>query len=81
MKAVQINSYGGVEVLEVNENVDKPSAGGGQEASSVVHEVKKAGKAVLTSGYLQMTITKPSNFEKMSPIKTSYKYQIQVATP
>lgn len=30
MKAVQINSYGGVEVLEVNDNVAKPAAGEGQ---------------------------------------------------
>ena len=30
MKAVQINSYGGVEVLEVNENVPKPSLKQGQ---------------------------------------------------
>jgi len=30
MKAVQINSYGGIEVLEVNENVPKPSASKGQ---------------------------------------------------
>ncbi len=30
MKAVQINSYGGVEVLEVVENISKPTAGAGQ---------------------------------------------------
>lgn len=30
MKAVQINSYGGVDVLQVNENVPKPSASEGQ---------------------------------------------------
>src|SRR3989338_2674701 len=30
MKAVQINKYGGYEVLEVNENAVKPTAGKGQ---------------------------------------------------
>lgn len=30
MKAVQINSYGGVEVLEINENVPMPTPQKGQ---------------------------------------------------
>lgn len=30
MKAVQINKYGGVEVLEINENVEKPTPSAGQ---------------------------------------------------
>lgn len=61
MKAVQINKYGGNEVIEINDNAQKPSLGEGQILVSIQAASINPVDAAVLSGYLEkmMPLTFP----------------------